>query len=642
MAEQKDARGHDRPQRKIVTYWITPFILSCCCFVLILLFSCTEYMKIAELRLYDARVRMKKADKTHYADRRITLIALDEASDREIKEPILMWIPKFTKVIGKLNEAGAQVIGFDYLIKKSPDDLIEYGLDAVFERKGTPLSEQKKIRASLASDTPFNGEFGQAIERTKSVLASTFDENEGTYLFPGEDILLFAGENNLGTAMIEHDIDGVVRQATSHWTVKGKSYISFPFLIAARVMGKEKELREGSLFSSISFYRGSNILINYCPPLTWTGFETHSFTAIYDMVAKNDMAQLKRMFAGKIVLVGPTGKDSQDLKLTPFDYKPVIPGVEIQGYIINTIIHGDYLTHISPAIDSAILFALVIFYFFAAFRLRLYLGILTGVLMGILYSLAAINFFNAGNLWMSLATPLLSIPLVLLFSSVYRYLVVEKEKQWLVKELSRFVSEMEERVFQLLIELGAQFVGAEEGSLLMLDGDKKELVLAATHGEHTSKDMKIGERIPLGKGTIGLAAQTHEVQLAAPTIKEGEPGDAGEQGKEPCATLAAPILKDDTLIGVITAASFKKGKRFAVADALLYGRLATVFAIVIDQNRRLSMQNSRGDKDELLQPLSENEKYQEKIIKTVTEMINSKPDKLEKIAKLVSSIREMI
>jgi CHASE2 domain-containing sensor protein len=641
MAEQKGAQGHDRPRRKLVIYWITPFILSCCCFALLLLFSLTDYMKIAELRLYDARVRLKKTDKTHYADKRITLIALDEASDREIKEPILMWIPKFTKVVRNLKEAGAQVIGFDYLIKKSPDDLIQFGLDAVFESKGTPLQEQKKIRASLAIDKPFNCEFGQAIDETKSILASTFDENEGTYLFPGEDILLFAGENNLGTAMIEHDIDGVVRQATSHWTVKEKSYISFPFLIAARNMGKEKELRDGSLLSSLQFYRGSNILINYCPPLAGRGFETHSFTTIYDIVTKNDRERLKRMFEGRIVLIGPTGKDSQDLKLTPYAYKPVVPGVEIQGYIINTIIHGDFLKRISPAIDYAILFILITVYFLAAFRLRLYLGIMIGILAGILYSLIAIHLFNADNLWISLAIPLLAIPLVLLFSYAYRYLVVEHEKQSLIKELGRFVSEMEERVFQLLIELGAQFVGAEEGSLLMLDGDKKELVLAATHGERTSKEMKIGERIPLGKGTIGLAAQTHEVQIASSTIKEGEQGGGVEQANVPSATLAAPILKDDTLIGVITAASFKKGKRFTVAEALLYGRLATVFALVIDQNRRLSRQDSMGKKDEL-QPLSEKEKYQEKIIRTVADLLNSRPDKLEKIANLISSIREMI
>jgi CHASE2 domain-containing sensor protein len=642
MAEQTGAQGQNRPQRELYIYWINPLLLSCCCLLLILLFSLTDLMKIAELRLYDARMRMKKVSKNHYADNRITIIALDETSDNEIKEPILMWIPKFTKLMKKLKEAGAQVIGFDYLIKKSPDDLIQYGLDAVFERKGIPLAEQKNIRALLTCDRPFNGEFGQAIEETKSVLACTFEDKEGTYLFPGEDIMLFAGEGNLGTAMIEHDSDGVVRQATSHWTVKGKSYLSFPFLIAARSMGKEAELRDGSLFTSIRFYRGANILINYCPFRAGKGFDTHSFADIYDIVEKNDVERLKRLFEGKIVLIGPTGRDSQDLKLTPFVYKPVVPGVDIHGYIINTIIHGDYLMRINPVQDSIILLLLVTLYFFAAFRLRLHLGILAGILMGILYTGIAFYCFNAGNLWISLATPLLSIPVVLLFSSIYRYLVVEKEKQLLVKELGRFVSEMEERVFQLLIELGAQFVGAEEGSLLMLDGEKKELVLTATYGEHTSKEMKIGARVPMGKGLTGLAAQTHEVQIASPARKDGEPGVEGEQGQGPSAQIAAPILKDDTLIGVITAESFKKGKRFAMPDAVVFGRLSTVFAIVIDQNRRLSRQDSMGKKDRLLQPLSEKEMFQEKIIKTVAEMVNSRPDKLEKIANLVSSIREMI
>jgi len=52
--------------------------------------------------------------------------------------------------------------------------------------------------------------------------------------------------------------------------------------------------------------------------------------------------------------------------------------------------------------------------------------------------------------------------------------------------------------------------------------------------------------------------------------------------------IAAPMLIGDTLIGVITCVSFKKGKRFGAGDARLYAGLASIAGVVVDQHRRLS------------------------------------------------------
>ena len=74
----------------------------------------------------------------------------------------------------------------------------------------------------------------------------------------------------------------------------------------------------------------------------------------------------------------------------------------------------------------------------------------------------------------------------------------------------------EEKVLRLLIELGAQFVEAQEGSLLVLDDESAELVFAMTIGSAASEKSLIDQRVPLGEGLVGLAAQTHEVQIGAP------------------------------------------------------------------------------------------------------------------------------
>ena len=137
----------------------------------------------------------------------------------------------------------------------------------------------------------------------------------------------------------------------------------------------------------------------------------------------------------------------------------------------------------------------------------------------------------------------------------------------------------EEKVLKLLIEVGAQVVDADEGALLVFDPEKNDLAFAMTVGGAQSL---IGQRVPLDKGLTGLAAATQEVQIGAPTYTGVKQASVG-----PEAVIAAPMLVGDDLIGVLTAVSFKKGKRFSAKDGELYGRLASVAGVVVDQRRRL-------------------------------------------------------
>jgi len=145
----------------------------------------------------------------------------------------------------------------------------------------------------------------------------------------------------------------------------------------------------------------------------------------------------------------------------------------------------------------------------------------------------------------------------------------------------------EELVLRLLIELGAQVVSAQEGSLLVYDPAKNDLVFAMTVG---GADTLIGQRVPLDKGLTGLAAATREVQIGAPTfmgVKQGE-----ERAKGPSGVIAAPMLVADELVGVITAVTFEPERRFTSKDGDLYGRLAAVAGVVVQQRRQL---NSIGE-----------------------------------------------
>jgi hypothetical protein len=150
----------------------------------------------------------------------------------------------------------------------------------------------------------------------------------------------------------------------------------------------------------------------------------------------------------------------------------------------------------------------------------------------------------------------------------------------------------EAELLRLLIEVCAQFVGAAEGSLLLLERASEapdSLVFAMTVGSRESERALLGQRVPLGEGIVGLAAATHQVQIGMPTYPGVEQARRRDDAPgQPSSVIAAPMLADDDLLGVITAVHFEPGRRFGPADAVLYGRVAAVAGLILDQGRRLA------------------------------------------------------
>lgn len=200
----------------------------------------------------------------------------------------------------------------------------------------------------------------------------------------------------------------------------------------------------------------------------------------------------------------------------------------------------------------------------------------------------------------------------------------------------------EEKVLRLLIELGAQFVDAQEGSLLVLDEAAAELVFAMTIGSAASEKSLIGHRVPLGEGLVGLAAQTHEVQIGAPRfdVPEAAGGEA-DKGK-PKAVLAAPMLIGDRLIGVITAVSFDRDKRFSTDDAMLYGRIATVAGVVVEQRRKLAAVEALQRGEALPAAVSDEERADREIIDSVQRLVRIDPGKKPEVARLLAVVEALM
>ena len=146
-------------------------------------------------------------------------------------------------------------------------------------------------------------------------------------------------------------------------------------------------------------------------------------------------------------------------------------------------------------------------------------------------------------------------------------------------------------LLRLVLTTAVEAIEADEGSLLLRDPDTRDLYFAITVGDPDHERDLPGQRVPVGRGVVQLAAATQQVQIGAPTFRDIQQTERQTGGPE--AVIAAPLISGSDTIGVLTAVTFKQGRRFGGVDAKLYGRLATIAAVLIEQHQRISGMKGR-------------------------------------------------
>jgi GAF domain-containing protein len=191
-----------------------------------------------------------------------------------------------------------------------------------------------------------------------------------------------------------------------------------------------------------------------------------------------------------------------------------------------------------------------------------------------------------------------------------------------------------ENTLRLLIHMGLMVTGAEEGSLLVLNDETNELVFAMTIGDADSEATLRGQRVPLGQGITGLAAATLEVQIGAPTFKDVH--QSSRLGTGPEAVMAAPMMVGERLVGVITAVSFAKAKRFTTNDGKLFGGFAAIAGVVVGQTQRLtSLEQRSPDTPSSGEP-------NQRIARSIARIAQARPEAMDEVAGLLASIERLV
>lgn len=196
--------------------------------------------------------------------------------------------------------------------------------------------------------------------------------------------------------------------------------------------------------------------------------------------------------------------------------------------------------------------------------------------------------------------------------------------------LRKYVPVHAERVsetLQLLIRIALRSIGADEGSLLLVSEDRKNLVFTSTVGKGQTK--LTGTTIPIGFGITGMAALTQDVQIgskAAQTMKS-VPGDS-----DPNSVVAVPLVADDELIGVLTLVRLSRSEPFNLEDGELYLMLGAVAATVLHQQHLLDTTAAACEIQ------TEKELSRQKIMTEVSELIDRHPQAQEPLSAMIKSL----
>jgi len=199
------------------------------------------------------------------------------------------------------------------------------------------------------------------------------------------------------------------------------------------------------------------LLINYMGPAKT--FPHYSISDILNGRLSPDL------FKGKIVIVGATATGIYDLRVTPFS--PVYPGVELHATVVDNIIQRRFLAQSAWTtfidICSIVVFGMMMG--IAIPRVKAIQGVLLAVLLigGVVVGNTAI--FAKYDIWLNMVYPILTMLMVYLIITVYRYFTEEREKK---KVRGAFQYYLTASVINELLKDPAK---------LKLGGDKKDLTV---------------------------------------------------------------------------------------------------------------------------------------------------------------------
>jgi GAF domain-containing protein len=137
-------------------------------------------------------------------------------------------------------------------------------------------------------------------------------------------------------------------------------------------------------------------------------------------------------------------------------------------------------------------------------------------------------------------------------------------------------------LLQSIVEVARAIFGARAASIMLLDATTEELVFEAVTGE--GEDTLVGRRIPSGTGIAGWVAESGQPLVVEDVATDPRfaVDEARRTGYVPKGLMAAPLLMEDRVLGVLNVLDRPERRRFSVAEMDLLGLFANQAAIAVD------------------------------------------------------------
>ncbi len=278
------------------------------------------------------------------------------------------------------------------------------------------------------TDIASDNELKLAVRRHKNVvLGGLFQYKEGApdkYLTP----FGFAPQSrHVGFVNIFPELDGKCRRVAVSIEYNGKLCPSLAMAALAAYYGKNYD--EVISERSVILDADGELVVNYRG-----GYERFEYVSVVDVL---NGSVTKDKFKDKIVIVGGTAAGLFDFKAIP--YSPVFPGVEIHANTISNVMNGNFLRSVSwfYAWLLCLIFVLLLGYFLA--KLSAWQGsVLAAGVIFFYLAFSYVLFLN--NYSFNSVAPVVAALLCYIGVVIYRFFTEEKEKKYIKKTFSHYLS----------------------------------------------------------------------------------------------------------------------------------------------------------------------------------------------------------
>ncbi|MGQ0545190.1 MAG: CHASE2 domain-containing protein [Betaproteobacteria bacterium] len=266
-----------------------------------------------------------------YEPRHTALVAVDNATLAAYKdEPLAFWAPHLARALGVLREAGAAVVGIDFIYMVSAESWLG----------------RLKLADSRVS-REYDGPFRAALAKGDTILITHLVDLPGGELDlllppPDQRLLLPGGNNDLGIANLHPDPDRHVRGFFPVMVPDpGFAGLAFNMQLALRAAGLDASREQWQLGGATLRRELTRYPIGYTgPPGT---IPTLSLLTLLrpDALERPEVRALK----GKVAIIAAANVGSADRHFTPYSRGPDAEqmwGGEVHANIVETILQGRY------------------------------------------------------------------------------------------------------------------------------------------------------------------------------------------------------------------------------------------------------------------------------------------------------------